>query len=122
MTFTSPTHCLRWYYTSVILLTNAPSLNVFYEKTFRYSKKRFVSTRLDLMVTIGYYINQLSQACQFIFKGFFLANLSPREIAKMLNDIQRTRSYNSYRVNEMYHENLGKLRKQLTMAGLINGK
>jgi len=40
----------------------------------------------------------------------------------MLNDIQRTRSYNSYRVNEMYHENLGKLRKQLTMAGLINGK
>ena len=122
MIFTSPTHALRWYYTSIILLTNARSLGVFYEKTFRYSKKRFIHTRLDLMVTIGYYVNQLSQTCQFILKGFFIANLSPREIAKMLNDIQKTRSYNSYRVNEMYHENLRKLRMQLTMAGLIDGK
>jgi len=119
MIFTSPTHCLRWYYTSMILLTNAPSLNVFYEKTFRYSKKRFVSTHLDLMVTIGYYVSQLSQACQFIFKGFFLANLSPREIAKMLNDIQRTRKYYPDLVNEICRDNLSILKTNLKEAGLI---
>ena len=72
-----------------------------------------------MMATIGYYLRRLSKSCQYIIKCRYLENMGWEDIAKNLNQIQKTRSYNSKRIEEIYIKNLKIMRKYLKKATLI---
>ena len=117
--FSSPTHALYWYYETFICLTNARSLDVFYEKCFSYRGKSFSLSRMEMMTTLGYYINKLSRDCRFIIKGRYLANMGFEDIAKMLNEIQNTKKFYPKLVEQIYVANLRVIRKFLKEAELL---
>jgi len=122
MLFDSPTHALAWYFKAWICLTNATPHNVFYEKTFRYSHKKFSLSRIDTMVTIGYYLSKLSKTCVFIIKCYYLGNISSVDVSRLLNEIQNTRRYRPKVVDEIYHKNLYRLGRYLNNAGLLRSE
>jgi hypothetical protein len=141
---------LWYYFENWICLINPKSLNVFYEKVFAYSSKGFKTHRVETVVTIGYYLSQLGKTCRFIIWHLYYptqrceycgrwigiesekrcrcripqpydCSMDFRDIARILNEIQNTQNYNSYRVEEIYIDNIKKLEGKFRKAKLLRG-
>jgi len=120
--FRSINQVLRWYFENDITLRNASSIDLSRLKSQPQRQKRRALnfTRLEMHSTISYHLSKLSETFQFICKGYYLFDMSSRDIARELNDMQHTRSYSAKRVEEVYHKNLRRLEKRLTEVGMIN--
>jgi len=121
--FQSVTGALKWYYENSIILTNTSSLDLTRLKSqpVRVKRKSLKFNRLETHATINYHLSKLSETFQFICKGYYLFDMSSRDIARELNDLQCTRSYCARRVEEIYSRNKRRLEKRLIEGGVING-
>lgn len=118
--FSSIQAVLRWYAENYLCLQGARSLHLSIDKVFAYKGNRnFALTKLDLLVTIAYYISKLSKTGRLILKRLYLENMSYRDIAKLLNEQQNTRNYSSKRVEKIYWNNLKRLENHLMKAEVI---
>jgi len=115
---------LKWYYENSITLTNASSLDLCKLKSQpQRQKRRAINfSRLEMHASINYHLSKLSETFQFICKGYYLFDMSSKDIARELNDAQHTRRYCSKVVGEIYHKNLRRLEKRLTEGGVIDGR
>jgi len=91
------------------------------DRHFVFKKPRIPSFKtLDTVAIIGFYFHRhLSNTARIIIRRYLYDRSNFKEIAKMLNDMQRTRAYNESRVEEIYHRNIQKLDDKLRKAGML---
>jgi len=120
--FRTVTGALKWYYENEITLRNASSIDLSRLKSQPQRQKRRALnfSRLELHATINYHLSKLSEAFQFILRGYYLEDLSSKEIGRALNEKMNTRSYCKRTVEECYSKNKRKLERTLINAGVIS--